>query len=131
MLALNPGFLPEVQALNPDGDAELPEAALRGFLPPACEGCGGVLKPHVVMFGDSVPAPRVALAMTWVEQAEALLVLGSSLTVYSGYRFPRRAAQRGVPVYIINRGPTRADALAALRVDAPLGEALPWLVGAL
>jgi NAD-dependent SIR2 family protein deacetylase len=98
---------------------------------PGCVACGGVLKPDVVFFGDNVPKPRVEEAFAIVERAEALLVVGSSLTVYSGYRFALRAAERNVPLCIVNLGPTRADDLASLKLDAPCGALLPELTAAL
>jgi NAD-dependent SIR2 family protein deacetylase len=127
LLAENPGALAWTSELLPDGDAELPEEALRGFVVPAC-GCGGLLKPDVVFFGDAVPKDRLAVALAWSDEAEVLLVLGSSLMVYSGYRFVERARARGQRVAIVNRGPTRADALADLKLDAEVGEVLTALV---
>ncbi|MDP2315521.1 MAG: NAD-dependent protein deacetylase [Pseudomonadota bacterium] len=115
--------------LAPDGDAEL--TAVDGFRVADCLACGGVLKPRVVFFGENVPRPTVDAAFAQVDAAEALLVVGTSLTVYSGLRFVRRAAERGIPVAICNLGPTRGDPLATLRVDAPLGVVLPALVAAL
>ncbi|HEY6844209.1 MAG TPA: Sir2 family NAD-dependent protein deacetylase [Thermoanaerobaculia bacterium] len=91
---------------------------------PACERCGGILKPHVVFFGETVPPARVSVAMQRVDEADALLVVGSSLQVWSGFRFVKRAAERGVPIAIVNIGPTRADHLATLRVESECGEAL-------
>ena len=91
---------------------------VESFLVVACEACGGVLKPDVVFFGENVPRERVDLCYALVEEAEALLVAGSSLTVMSGLRFVRAAHRRGIPVAIVNRGPTRGDDLATLRVDA-------------
>ncbi len=96
-----------------------------------CIDCGGVLKPDVVFFGGSVARPVVDAAYALVEAAEALLVVGSSLEVYSGYRFVRRAAERAIPVAIVNLGPTRGDGLAALRWDERAGAALPALAAAL
>lgn len=111
----------------PDGDAELPPWALEGFRVPTCAPCGGVLKPDVVLFGENVPADRVAEAWRLYEEGEVLLVVGSSLTVYSGRRFVYRARKDGVPVAVVNLGPTRADDLAAAKVEAPLGRVLPRL----
>jgi len=108
----------------PDGDAEI---AGDGFRVVACEACDGVLMPDVVFFGGSVPRGTLDAAWALFDRAELLLVAGSSLAVFSGYRFVRRAAERGVPVAIVNHGPTRGDDLAALRIDARLGEALPAL----
>ena len=94
------------------------------FAVPDCENCGGVLKPAVVFFGESVPAPKVSYAMRRVDEADALLVVGSSLTVWSGFRFAKRASERRIPIAIVNIGPTRADQLATLKVEANCGEAL-------
>jgi NAD-dependent SIR2 family protein deacetylase len=125
---LNPRWDADVE-LAPDGDAEL--AAVEGFRVADCLACGGVLKPRVVFFGENVPRPTVDAAFAQVDAAEALVVIGTSLTVYSGFRFVRRAAERGIPVAICNLGPTRGDPLATLTVDAPLGAVLPGLVAAL
>jgi NAD-dependent SIR2 family protein deacetylase len=127
--AANPGFRPEpTDEVNPDGDVELPEEALDGFVMVDCLACGGgPLKPDVVFFGETVPRDRVDHCFGLVDQARSLLVLGSSLTVMSGYRFVIHAAKRGIPVAIVNSGPTRGDAKADLKVDAPLGAVLPEL----
>ena len=115
----------------PDGDAELPLSLLESFQVPPCEGCRGVLKPDVVFFGENVPGERVREAWRIFEEGEVLLVVGSSLTVYSGRRFIYRAEKEGVPIGVINIGPTRADEMAAAKVDAPLGRVLPALAAAL
>jgi NAD-dependent SIR2 family protein deacetylase len=126
--AANPDFGPRVDEVNPDGDAELPDEVLDGFVMVPCLACGdGPLKPDVVFFGETVPRDRVQHCFDLVERAGSLLVLGSSLTVMSGYRFVLHAAKRGIPVGIVNVGPTRGDAKADVRVDAPLGEVLPEL----
>ena len=117
--------------MNPDGDVDLPDQQLDGFVVVDCLGCGGLLKPDVVYFGENVPAARVATAYDLVDRAALLLVLGSSLTVFSGRRFVHRAASAGIPVAIVNDGPTRGDDVAALKLAAPLGETLTTLVGAL
>ena len=128
--AANPHFGPRVEEVNPDGDAELPDELLDGFVMVDCLACGGgPLKPDVVFFGETVPRDRVAACFELLEQASSLVVLGSSLTVMSGYRFVLRAEKLGIPVGIVNLGPTRGDAKASLRVDAPLGDALAELVG--
>jgi NAD-dependent SIR2 family protein deacetylase len=131
--AANPGFRPEVaDEVNPDGDVELPDEALDGFVMVDCLACGGgPLKPDVVFFGETVPRDRVDRCFALVDQARSLLVLGSSLTVMSGYRFVIHAAKRGIPVAIVNSGPTRGDAKASLKVDAPLGAVLPELAARL
>jgi NAD-dependent SIR2 family protein deacetylase len=128
---LNPGFVEAaggaVEAA-PDGDAEL--AAVDGFRTARCTGCDGVLKPDVVFFGENVPRERVARAYAMVDAAAALLVAGSSLTVMSGLRFVRHAHKAGIPVVIVNRGPTRGDGLATVRVDAGCSDVLPALAAA-
>ncbi|WP_282693911.1 NAD-dependent protein deacetylase [Streptomyces sp. CC208A] len=120
----NPGFDPVPAALNPDGDADLTDEQVAGFHVVACGVCGGVLKPDVVFFGETVPAERVERCRELVRAAGSVLVLGSSLTVMSGLRFVRQAAEAGTPVVIVNRDPTRGDRLAAARVALPLGKAL-------
>ena len=126
--AANPDFGPRTDEVNADGDAELPDEVLDGFVMVDCLACGaGPLKPDVVFFGETVPRDRVEDCFARVEQAACLLVLGSSLTVMSGYRFVLRADKLGIPVAMVNLGPTRGDAKAALRIDAPLGEVLPEL----
>jgi NAD-dependent SIR2 family protein deacetylase len=116
-------------AINADGDVELPDEHVERFRPVDCQVCGGgMLKPDVVFFGESVPSDRVQHSFALVEGARLLLVLGSSLTVMSGRRFVLRAAKLGIPVAIVNQGPTRGDGYAALTVDAPLGVVLPELV---
>src|SRR5690606_25439752 len=117
--------------IKPDGDAELPAWALEGFRVPACEEGGGVVKPDVVFFGENVPRERVDEAWRMFEEGDVLLVVGSSLTVYSGRRFVLRAQKDGVPVAIVNVGPTRADGMAAVKVEGRCGELLPQLADAL
>ncbi|OHV58670.1 NAD-dependent deacetylase [Pseudofrankia sp. BMG5.36] len=118
--------------VNPDGDAALAEAEIARFVMVGCRRCGaGRLEPDVVFFGATVPRDRVTAAMDVVERSRLLLVLGSSLTVMSGYRFVLRAGQLGIPVAIVNQGPTRADTRAALLVDAPLSDILPPLAAEL
>jgi len=127
---LNPGFVEAAGAAvvaAPDGDAELD--AVDGFRLAPCTACGGVLKPDVVFFGENVPKDRVARAYGWVDDAEALLVAGSSLTVMSGLRFVRYAHKRGTPVVIVNRGTTRGDEFAEVRLDAGCSEVLTRLAG--
>jgi NAD-dependent SIR2 family protein deacetylase len=126
---VNPDFGPHVDEVNPDGDVELPEDLLDGFVMVDCLACGGgPLKPDVVFFGETVPRDRVDDCFARVEQAGALLVLGSSLTVMSGYRFVLRAEKLGIPVGLVNLGVTRGDAKVDVRLDAPLGTVLPQLV---
>lgn len=127
--AVNPGFRTEVAAhpdrLRPDGDLALDDELITGFRMVDCRSCGGLLKPDVVYFGEQVPRVRVRAAFGLLDTARALVVLGSSLMVGSGYRFATGAARRGIPVAIVTRGVSRADHLAAIRVDAPLAEILP------
>ena len=128
LLSLNPNWAREqyqTALMAPDGDALVEVPSDGSFRVPACLRCGGMLKPDVVFFGENVPRPRVEQALSLLEEAEVLLVVGSSLAVYSGYRFAVQAHEESKPVAIINLGPCRADALAAVRIDAPLGEALP------
>jgi NAD-dependent SIR2 family protein deacetylase len=129
--AANPDWSAAAGGINPDGDALIGDAAVAVFRLADCRGCGGVLKPDVVFFGENVPPPRVADCQALVARASALVVLGSSLTVMSGYRFVRQAARLAIPVAIVNQGATRGDPQAALTVDAPLGAALTALTGLL
>ncbi|MFJ6723064.1 NAD-dependent protein deacetylase [Streptomyces sp. NPDC091259] len=127
----NAGFEPVAAGLNPDGDADLTDEQVGDFSVVPCSRCGGVLKPDVVFFGESVPPPRVEHCRDLVDAAESLLVLGSSLTVMSGLRFVRQAARAGKPVLIVNRDPTRGDRHAVTRVALPLGTALAEVAGRL
>jgi NAD-dependent SIR2 family protein deacetylase len=128
MESLNPSWLEIGARALPDGDAQLPEDVTRNFVVPPCLECGGVLKPDVVFFGENVPKDRVAAAFAMLSESDVLFVVGSSLTVFSGYRFVRQAATDGRSVAIANIGPTRGDDLASVRVEARLGEILPELV---
>ncbi len=129
----NPGWTERAHtiAIAPDGDADLPDDLVADFTVVPCASCDGVLMPDVVFFGGSVPRPTLDAAWAAFDRAEVLLVVGSSLTVFSGYRFVRRAAERALPVAIVNRGPTRGDEHAAIRLDARAGIALPALARAL
>jgi len=113
--------------INPDGDVDLDDSAVDCFVMVDCSSCGGPLKPDVVYFGESVPPARVADSYAMVDSAASLLVLGSSLHVYSGRRFVTHAYKRGIPIVIINQGETKADELATVRLDAALGESLTAL----
>ncbi|TDC83775.1 NAD-dependent protein deacetylase [Actinomadura sp. 7K507] len=117
--------------INPDGDAVLGAGEVEAFRVVDCERCGGVLKPDVIFFGENVPPGRVRDCYALTERAGALLVLGSSLAVLSGYRFVRHAARHGVPVAIVNRGATRGDEHALITMDAPLGVTLEALLAEL
>lgn len=112
--------------LRPDGDAVVEDWS--GFVVPACTTCQGTLKPDVVFFGETVPRGRVERARSWIDQTEAVLVAGSSLSVMSGLRFVRQAAARGLPIIIINHGATRGDELATVRLDGPVSDLLEGLV---
>ncbi len=140
LLEMNPAWAEHVRRMGdstradhqmpatPDGDAAVPDELTRGFEVPGCRACGGVLKPDVVFFGENVPASVVEAAWGLYDEAEAVLVVGSSLTVYSGRRFVDRAVRDDRPVAVVNLGPTRADERAAVRVEGPAGEVLPRLV---
>ncbi|WP_299561356.1 NAD-dependent protein deacetylase [uncultured Mycolicibacterium sp.] len=132
--AANPGFAEHAEqvggiAVAPDADAVV--ADTESFRVVDCPACAGMLKPDIVYFGESVPKDRVAEAYSMVEQAEALLVAGSSLTVFSGFRFVRHAAALGLPVAIVNRGRTRGDELATVKVDGGCSELLTLLASEL
>ncbi|TDD72921.1 NAD-dependent protein deacetylase [Actinomadura rubrisoli] len=127
----NPGWDGAAEVVNPDGDAVLDDDRVEGFRVVDCDRCGGLLKPDVVFFGENVPPARVRDCYALTEGAGALLVLGSSLTVLSGYRFVRHAARHGIPVAIVNRGATRGDAHALVTLDAPLGDTLAGLLAEL
>jgi len=111
-------------ATAPDGDADIDAAAIESFEVPRCGQCGGLLKPDVVFFGENVPAARYEHARDAVAAADAVLVAGSSLMVYSGFRFIRQAHDAGLPIAIVNRGRTRGDELAALKVEGDVGTVL-------
>ena len=129
---LNPDFHARSTRVNPDGDAEIADDQLAGFVMAPCRYChADLLKPDVVFFGENVPKPRVETCYALVERARCLLVLGSSLTVMSGLRFVRRAAKLGIDVTIVNQGPTRGDPLGDLKLDVPLGAVLTATVTAL
>jgi NAD-dependent SIR2 family protein deacetylase len=128
--ALNPGFIERAEALGglavaPDADAVVAETDSFRYLD--CPSCGGMLKPDIVYFGENVPKAVVGQAFSLIDAADALLVAGSSLTVFSGYRFVRHAAAVGIPVAIVNRGPTRGDDLAAVKLNGGCSELLTLL----
>jgi NAD-dependent SIR2 family protein deacetylase len=128
LLDLNPTWERLDARSAPDGDADVDGLDFSRFDIPACTTCAGILKPDVVFFGESVPKERVAAAMEAVERAAAVLVIGSSLMVYSGYRFAHAAAKLGKPIAAVNLGRTRADALLALKVNQPCVAALAFLL---
>ena len=124
----NPGFAELVARPAPDGDSELDATDVTSFAVPGCEACGGVLKPDVVFFGERVPPDRVRRAFAALAKADAMLVVGSSLMVYSGYRFVKAMADSGKPIAAVNLGRTRADNLVTLKVSARCADALAFLL---
>ena len=125
---LNPGWLDLDAAKAPDGDADLEGADLSYFVVPSCQRCGGVLKPDVVFFGENVPRDRIDAAFRDLDKADAVLIVGSSLMVYSGFRFVDRAVSLGKPAAAINLGRTRADALLVLKAEEACELALAFLL---
>lgn len=121
----NPHWQGMATLTNPDGDAELDEAFIDSFHMVDCPECGGALKPDVVYFGENVPVHRVEQATSWTDQASSVLVLGSTLTVFSARRFVSRAHKADTPIVIVNQGATRCDDIAALTIHAPLSDLLP------
>jgi NAD-dependent SIR2 family protein deacetylase len=128
LLARNPGWIDVESRPAPDGDADLASVDYSGFDVPGCARCGGLLKPDVVFFGENVPRERVESALEHLALADALLVIGSSLMVYSGFRFARMAAQSGKPIAAVNLGRTRADDLLSLKIDRSCADALAFLL---
>jgi NAD-dependent SIR2 family protein deacetylase len=121
----NPGFAGEDATPLPDGDAHIEPAALESFKLPVCLHCGGALSPDVVFFGDNVPPARTVAALDQMHRADALLVIGSSLMVYSGFRFCRMAQESGKPIAAVNLGRTRADHLLSLKIEESSERILP------
>lgn len=117
LVQANAGWLHDADAIRPDGDIELGDVDYESFVVPACPVCRGVLKPDVVFFGGAVPKARVQRAWAGLDRCDGVLVVGSSLMVWSGYRFVRAAAQRGLPIMAVNRGRTRADDLITEKLD--------------
>jgi len=130
MAAANASWRPEA-ATAPDGDADVDGTIVEAFAAPRCERCGDLLKPDVVFFGENVPRDRYARACDALGGADAMLVAGSSLMVYSGFRFVRLAHETGLPIAILNRGRTRGDHLAELKIEGDTGSILIDAVGAL
>ena len=126
----NPAWAGLAAGAAPDGDADLEDRDFATFQVPACDACGGMLKPDVVFFGENVPRARVDAAMERLAQADGMLVVGSSLMVYSGLRFVHAAVRAQIPVAAVNLGRTRADDLLRFRMAAPCGDALRFLLGA-
>ncbi len=124
----NPAWAGLAAGAAPDGDADLEDRDFATFQVPACDACGGMLKPDVVFFGENVPRARVDAAMAGLAQADGMLVVGSSLMVYSGLRFVHAAVRAQIPVAAVNLGRTRADDLLRFRMAAPCGDALRFLL---
>lgn len=120
----NPGWDIRVAAIKPDGDVELVGGDEQSFVVPPCSRCGGIIKPDVVFFGESVPRDRVEAANASIADSGGLLIVGSSLMVFSGFRFARLALETGKPVAIVNEGRTRADHMALLKIEADCGDTL-------
>lgn len=131
LLRSNPDFHSRTAGLAPDGDADLDEADYAAFNVPTCLKCGGLLKPDVTFYGETIPPERSHRAEAAVAQADVILVIGSSLMVFSAYRLVRNAARAGIPVYALNLGRTRADELLAGKIAAPAGDALRVLAAEL
>ena len=123
----NPDYASHSAEIRPDGDADVADHWIEGFRVPPCQRCGGVLMPDVVFFGGSVPRPRVDRVRAAIDAADVLLVVGSSLMVYSGFRFCRQVVEAGKPLCIVNRGMTRADDLATLKLEADGAQVLSAL----
>lgn len=124
LLQRNPGIDTIAASPRPDGDADVPDALVAGFDVPGCRACGGMLMPDVVFFGGTVPRERVERVQSAIERAGALLVVGSSLMVYSGFRFCRQVVEAQKPLLIVNRGDTRADDIASLKLPGDGAEVL-------
>ena len=120
MRAQNPAWRATTVAA-PDGDADIDSSLIESFAPPRCDTCGGLVKPDVVFFGENVPAARYEQARDALASADALLAVGSSLMVFSGFRFVLQAHEAGLPIAIVNRGHTRGDEFASLKVDGDAG----------
>jgi NAD-dependent SIR2 family protein deacetylase len=127
----NPDWNASLEAIAPDGDAAISIDDVQSFAIPGCLRCGGIVKPDVVFFGESVPELRAGRARRFLQQSDALLVVGSSLMVFSGYRFARIASDAGKPITIVNRGATRADGLATHKLTANCAELLSQAVSRL
>lgn len=127
----NPDWDAKISAVAPDGDTKLSREDFKSFNVPDCATCGGILKPDVVFFGEPVPGDRVTDAQQYLKQSDALLVVGSSLMVFSGYRFARSATEHGKPVVIVNRGATRADDLATYKMTGDCADVLSRTVSLL
>jgi NAD-dependent SIR2 family protein deacetylase len=128
LVHLNASWADLDAAALPDGDADLEQSDFSDFVVPSCEACGGMLKPDVVFYGETVPRDQVAAAHSHLEEADAMLIVGSSLMVYSGFRFALAAARRGLPIAAINLGRTRADDLLTFKIEQRCETALSFLL---
>jgi len=127
----NPEYAFLAGGIAPDGDADIDHLDYSDMQVPDCEHCGGILKPDAVFYGDSVPKDRLMLAEQKLQQAKGLVVAGSSLMTYSGYRFCLWAQQQGKPILLLNEGKTRADDIATLKIGGSCAEVLQgWLAAA-
>ena len=131
LVELNGGFDSQLARLAPDGDADLENVDYSAFRVPACRRCGGMLKPDVTFYGETIPRVRTLQAEATIEMADAVLVVGSSLMVFSAFRLVRNAARNATPVFALNLGLTRADQLLSGKIVAPARETLPGLALAL
>ncbi|XP_056637983.1 NAD-dependent protein deacylase Sirt4-like [Diorhabda sublineata] len=122
---LNPSMLESTTMIRPDGDVDIPLEAVKTFKPPFCEACNGILKPDIIFFGDNVPKTRVEDVRKAVSSSDSLLILGTSLTVFSSYRIVLQASEENKKMALINIGPTRADNLVYLKISARCGDILP------
>lgn len=129
LLELNPGFERTTVDIRPDGDADMPAEYVAQLKVPSCQACSGVLMPTVVFFGGTVDRERVGQVNSAIQQADALMVMGSSLSVYSGFRFCRLAVAYGKSLYIVNRGLTRADDIADIKIEQDCETILEQLSG--
>ncbi|CAH2295319.1 NAD-dependent lipoamidase sirtuin-4, mitochondrial [Pelobates cultripes] len=127
-MVLNPSWNEESHGVAPDGDVFLTDEQVANFNVPACESCGGVLKPQVTFFGDTVSQELVFSLYDYLSQSDAMFIIGSSLQVYSGYRFALKAKEKHIPIAILNIGPTRADHLASVKVSSRCGDVLPHIL---
>jgi NAD-dependent SIR2 family protein deacetylase len=128
LIRLNPGWSDLEAGTAPDGDADLLGVDHAAFAVPACSACGGIQKPDVVFFGENVPRERVEAAALHLRQADAMLVVGSSLMIFSGFRFVRMAVEAGRSVAAVNLGRTRADDMLALKIEQSCDQALAFLL---
>lgn len=125
---LNPNMKGTTNMIRPDGDVEIPKEQEEGFVVPSCRHCGGILKPDIIFFGDNVPHTRVQAVKHEVENCDSLLVLGSSLTVFSSYRIILQAAELRKPIAIVNIGQTRGDKYANIKIDGKCGDIIPYCI---